>query len=279
MKQLHEYDIHDIVNRIFTMRGKQVMLDTHLAEMYGVETKRLNEQVKRNLDRFPQSFRFQLKEQEYENLRSQILASNDDGILRSQFATLETGQGKHRKYLPYVFTEQGVAMLSAVLKSKVAIQVSIQIMDAFVEMRKVIRSYDGLLQRMERLELKHAEHDRNFEKVFKALETGTQQDKQGVFFDGQIFDAYNFTSELIRSAKISIELIDNYVDDSVLLLLTKRNKGVSATIYTKSIHKILQQDVKKHNSQSEHILIREFDKAHDRFLIIDRDKFITLVLH
>lgn len=260
-KDLKKYNPQNIVDRIFSIRNTQVMLDTHLAEMYGVETGRLNEQVQRNIDRFPESFHFQLTEEEYENLRSQIAISSS----------------KHggRRYLPYVFTEQGVAMLSAVLRSETAVRISIQIMSAFVEMRKTISSYSGLLQRMDRFELKQTEHDSNFEKIFKALEGGQIELKQGVFFDGQTFDAYTFTSNLIKSAKKSIQLIDNYVDESVLMLLTKREEGISATIYTKQISKILEQDLKKHNSQYGTIEIKAFDKAHDRFIIIDH----TLVYH
>jgi phage regulator Rha-like protein len=268
-KQMQKYGVQDIVNRIFSVRDKQVMLDAHLAEMYDVETRILNQAVKRNLDRFPDTFRFQLTTDEFENLGSQIATSNSDESLRSQFVTLEKGRGKHRKYLPYVFTEQGVAMLSAVLRSDTAVKVSIQIMSAFVEMRKIIGSYSGLLQRMDRFELKQTEHDQNFEKIFKALEGGQIELKQGVFFDGQTFDAYTFTSKLIKSAKKSIQLIDNYVDESVLMLLTKRGKGISTTIYTKQISKVLEQDLKKHKSQYDPVEIKIFDKAHDRFLIID----------
>lgn len=271
-KKMQKYEAQDIVNRIFTVRDKQVMLDTHLAEMYDVETRILNQAVKRNLNRFPDTFRFQLTTEELEILESQIATSSSDESLRSQFVTLEKGRGKHRKYLPYVFTEQGVAMLSAVLRSKTAVKISIQIMSAFVEMRKIINSYSGLLQRMDRFELKQTVHDENFEKIFKALESGDVSTRQGIFFDGQTFDAYSFTADLIRSAKKSIQLIDNYVDDSVLLLLTKRNKGVTAAIYSKKISRVLEQDVKKHNSQYQPIELKSFDKAHDRFLIIDNSQ-------
>ncbi len=267
--QMQKYGVQDIVNRIFTVRGQQVMLDTHLAEMYDVETRVLNQAVKRNLDRFPDTFRFQLSAEESETLGSRIAVLGLDKSLRSQFVTLEAGRGKHRKYLPYVFTEQGVAMLSAVLRSETAVKVSIEIVSAFVEMRRTISSYSGLLQRMDRFETKQSEHDSNFEKIFKALEGGKLESKQGVFFDGQTFDAYSFTSSLVKSAKKSIQLIDNYVDESVLLLLTKRQEGVIATIYTKNLPKVLEQDVKKHNSQYDPIQIKVFDKAHDRFLIID----------
>lgn len=247
----------EIVNKIYTIRDNQVMLDSHLAEMYEVETKVLNQAVKRNLDRFPNAFRFQLTNDEYLNLRFQFGTSS-----------LEYGG---RRYLPFVFTEQGVAMLSAVLRSDTAVRVSIEIMNAFVEMRKLIGSHNGLIQRLDRVEIKQSEHDHKFEAVFKALESDQQIPKQGIFFEGQIFDAYNFVANIVRSAKESVILLDNYVDDSVLLLLAKRDNGVSATIYTKSISNSLELDIKKHNSQYEQITIKTFDKSHDRFLIIDNN--------
>jgi len=180
--------VKTIQKRIHTIRGVQVMLDSDLAEFYGVETKILNQAVKRNIERFPEEFMFQLNKEEYNSLRSQIV-------------TLKAGRGKHRKYLPYVFTEQGVAMLSAVLKSETAVEVSIKIMRAFVVMRKFILKNAEIFQRLDRIEYKQLEYDKKFEKVFKALESKESLPKQGIFFDGQIFDAYKFVSDLIRSAK------------------------------------------------------------------------------
>lgn len=290
-KQIIIYSQQEIENRIFNFRGLSVMIDRDLAEMYQVETKVLNQAVKRNIERFPEKFRFQLTEQEVVNWKSQIMMSNADTDInlrsqivtssntekgsRSQIVTLnETAikRGQNIKYLPYVFTEQGVAMLSAVLKSQIAVTISIQIIDAFVEMRKTIGMHSGLLQRMDRFEIKQANNDQKFEQIFKALELETNTQKQGIFFDGQTFDAYSFTADLIRSAKKSIQLIDNYIDDSVLLLLSKQNKAVKATIYTKTISSTLKLDLKKHNTQYEPIEIKTFDKAHDRFLIIDGAK-------
>lgn len=170
---------------------------------------------------------------------------------------------------PYAFTEHGIAMLASVLKTPIAVETSLKILRTFVDMRKLIGSHASLLQRMDRFELKQVEQDQRFEQVFKALEGGREIMKQGIFFDGQTFDAYTFAADLIRSAKKSIQLIDNYVDDSVLVLLTKRMEGVSATIYSKTISKILEQDIKKHNDQYEPIELKIFSKAHDRFLIID----------
>jgi phage regulator Rha-like protein len=245
---------------IYTIRGVQVIYDSDLAELYGVEIKRLNEQVKRNRERFPEEFMFQLTDEEF-------------AFLRSQNATLETGRGRHRKYQPYVFTEQGVAMLSAVLRSKTAVKVSIQIIKAFVAMRKFITTNAQIFHRLDVVEQKQLEHkaetDEKFDRIFNAIESKESTPKQGIFFDGQIFDAYNFVSDLIRRAKKSIIIIDNYIDDSVLLLLTKRKKSVTVKIFTKTISKQLALDVKKYNSQYPPVEIKKFKYAHDRFIIID----------
>jgi phage regulator Rha-like protein len=262
----------EIENRIFTVRGAQVMLDSDLAEMYAVPSKRLNEQVKRNIERFPDSFRFQLTSNEWENLRSQIATLKNDSFLRSQIGTLKDDRGKHRKYLPYVFTEQGVAMLSAVLRSETAVKVSIQIMDVFVEMRKMILGNAALYQRLDKIEVRQIETDQKFEQVFKALESKNQQPETGIFFEGQVFDAYTFVADSIKKATHSIILIDNYVDETVLTLLTKRGKDVIATIYTKQISKQLQLDIQKHNQQYPTIEVKLLADTHDRFLIIDQQE-------
>ncbi len=274
-EELNILTLETIENRIFTIRGVQVMLDSHLAEMYQVETKILNRAVKRNEDRFPESFRFQLTNIEYENLKFQFGTSSEDS-LRFQIGTLNKGRGQHRKYIPYVFTEQGVAMLSAVLRSETAIKVSIRIMHAFVEMRKMVLGNAALFQRLDRIEFKQLETDHKFEQVFKALESREQLPEKGIFYNGQVFDAWIFISDLIRSAKQSLVLIDNYVDDTVLNLFTKRNNDVSATILTKSISKQLITDLQKHNAQYRPITLKEFADAHDRFLIIDKTELYHL---
>jgi len=248
--------IRNIQNLIFTIRGIQTMIDRDLAELYGVEVKRLNEQVKRNIGRFPAEFRFQLN-----NTEKEELVANCD-----RFKTL-----KHSSVNPYAFTEQGVAMLSAVLHSETAVKVSIQIMQAFVQMKKFISVNAGIFQRLDKVERKQIETDQKFEQVFKALEDKSIKPKQGIFYDGQVFDAYVFVSDLIKSAQKSILLIDNYIDESVLQLFTKRKKNVSVRIYTKNITKILKQDLEKHNTQHPKIKIEKFTKAHDRFLIIDEN--------
>ncbi|MDP3292370.1 MAG: ORF6N domain-containing protein [Sulfuricurvum sp.] len=264
-----------IKNKIYTIRGLQVMLDRDLAELYDVETKVFNQAIKRNSDRFPQNFMFQLTEEEHQNLRSQIVTSSlrsqivtldEQDSLRSQNATLEHGG---RRYLPYVFTEQGVAMLSAVLRSQTAIQMSIHIINAFVEMRKFISNNALIFQRLDSLEQKQSKTDEKVEAIFNAIEDKSIKPKQGIFYDGQVYDAYLFVSDLIKSAKESIILIDNYIDESVLTLLSKRDANVKATIYTKDITKQLELDLQKYNAQYPKIEIKRFDSSHDRFLLID----------
>jgi len=238
------------------------MFDSDLANIYCVEVRVLNQAVKRNIERFPEKFRFQLSKDEHNTL---LKSAN----LKSQ-NVISSLQHGGRRTLPYVFTEQGVSMLSAVLRSETAIKVSIQIIDAFVEMKKFISVNAGIFQRLERVEQKQIETDQKFEQIFKALEDKSTKPKHGIFYDGQIFDAYVFVSDLIKSAKSSILLIDNFIDESVLQVFTKRKKGVAVEIYTKNFLKVLKQDLEKHNSQYPKITIKKFTKAHDRFLIIDK---------
>jgi len=261
MNEITNIENIDIKSKIYTIRDKQVMLDTDLALLYGVETKNLNRAVTRNIERFPEKFRFQLTKDEYET------------ILRFQIGTLKENfnkdmRGKHRKYLPYVFTEQGVSMLSAVLKSKTAIDVSIKIIDSFVNMRKFISQNALIFQKFESIENKILDHDKNFDKIFKALESKQPIQAQGIFYNGQIFDAHNFVSNLIRSAKKSIILIDNYVNDTTLTLFSK-NQKVTVTIYTHTITKALKLDLEKYNKQYKKITLKTTKDFHDRFLIID----------
>ena len=229
------------------------MLDRDLACLYGVETKVFNQAVKGNIKRFPESFRFQLDKTEFEDLRSQIVTFKEN---------LNT------KYLPYAFTEQGVSMLSAVLRSDIAIEVSIKIIDVFVAMRRMIASNLPMFERFERIEQRLFLHDENFDTLFKALEDKTLKPSQGIFFDGQVFDAYAFVADLIKSAKREIVLIDNYIDESVLTLFSK-NQAVNVTIYTQPISKQLKLDLKKYNAQYRPITIKPFKDAHDRFMLID----------
>ncbi len=269
----------NISNKIYNIRGLQVMLDSELAELYGVETKNLNRAVKRNEERFPENFRFQLTEDEFKNLRFKNGTSSEDDFLRSQNTTSSSSHGG-RRYLPYVFTEQGVSMLSAVLKSSTAIETSIKIINSFVEMRRFLSSNGELFQRLDLIEKRQLafemKADNKFERIFNAIESNNIKSKQGIFFDGQIFDAYTFATDIIKRAKSSIILIDNYVDETVLLMLSKREKGCSAIIYTKTISNQLKLDLKKHNSQYSPIEIKSFADAHDRFMILDEKEIYHL---
>lgn len=241
-------------NKIFTIRGMQVIVDRDLAELYGIETKRLNQQANRNVKRFPPSFRFKLSVEEKDELVANC----------NRFETM-----KHSSSLPYVFTEQGVAMLSAVLHTPKAIDISVKIMDAFVAMRRFLASNAQVFQRLDRIEYKLLESDHKFEDLYSKLEEKSLEPKQGIFYDGQIYDSYTFINSLIKSATKSIVLIDNYVDETVLTMLDKRNPGTDATIYTQKISSQLQLDIAKHDAQYPAIPVKVFTKAHDRFLIID----------
>lgn len=269
MDNITTIDNKNLQDKIYTIRGQQVMLDSDLAELYQVETKNLNKAVNRNIERFPKKFRFQLTEEEYQNLRFQFGTSNSNDSLRFQNGTLESQRGKHRKYLPYVFTEQGVSMLSAVLRSKIAVQVSIQIIEAFVNMRKFISNNALIFQRLDTLEQKQFKTDEKIESILNAIEDKSIKPKQGIFYDGQVYDAYIFVNDLIKSAKSSIVIIDNYIDESVLTLLSKRDEKVSCIIYTKNIIRQLKLDLEKYNTQYPKIEIKKFEDSHDRFLILD----------
>ena len=249
-----------IETMILNVRGVQVMLDRDLSKLYGVETRRLNEQVKRNLERFPLEFCFQLTEVECQNLMSQNATSSWGGLRK----------------MPYAFTEQGVAMLSTVLKSETAVKASIQIMKAFVSMRHLIASNAHIFQRMDTIEhyqrellLHQTQTDHQIEDIFKRLDQENTVPDQGIFYQGQIFDAYTFASDLIKSAKTKIILIDNYIDESVLLMLSKRQDGVSALIMTHKITNTLKLDLSRQQQQYPPIDVQETQSYHDRFLIID----------
>lgn len=243
---------------IQTLRAEQVMLDRDLAALYQVETRALKQAVKRNIRRFPDDFMFVLEESEVEMLVSQSVIPTK-GLLGGA--------------MPFAFTEQGVAALSSVLTSERAIAVNIAVMRAFVSMRRLMAASTPLLDRLETLEKRQIAHeiraDERFEQLFTALETANVQPVQGIFFDGQVFDAYVFVNDLLRSTQRSIVLIDNFIDDSVLLQLAKRPQGVSATLLTQSISPQLEQDLKKHNRQYPPIRVEAFPHSHDRFLILD----------
>ena len=257
--------VDNIETLIKVVRGQQVMLDKDLATLYGVETRTLNQAVKRNIQRFPSDFRFQLTMEE---------------CSKSQIVTLNAGRGQNIKKLPYAFTEQGVAMLSSVLRSQTAIEVNIQIMRAFVSMRHFMVNNASVFSRLETIEyhqLEMQQHqqetDKRIDEVFRRLDEGNAKPKQGVFYNGQVYDAYTFVSDLIKSAKRRIILIDNYVDDTILTLLDKRDNNVSAIIYTQQISRQFQLDIDRHNAQYAPIDVETFRLSHDRFLCIDDDVY------
>ena len=253
----------DIKSMIYVVRNQQVMIDSDLAMLYQVETRVLNQAVKRNISRFPERFRFQLTKEEYENLKSQFVISSLED---------DNGYGGRRK-LPFVFTEQGIAMLSAVLRSDVAIRVSIRIMDTFVEMRKYMANTSLLYERLNAMEVRQinyqAETDERFERVFEYI-SEHEESSQKVFFDGQIYDAFSLIVSLIQKAEKEITLIDGYVDVGTLNLLSKKKSDVAVTIYTQKQTKLTKADVKNFNAQYPILKIKYTKVFHDRFLILDR---------
>ncbi|PKP33549.1 MAG: DNA-binding protein [Bacteroidetes bacterium HGW-Bacteroidetes-16] len=279
---------------IYTVRGIQVMLDSDLAKLFGVETKVFNQAVKRNSNRFPNDFRFQLSDDEYDVIRNNSSDNNTDALrsqfvtlkndaenkdddnegIRTQIVTIEDKRGKHRKYLPYAFTEQGVAMLTGVIRSAVAIEMSIKIMTAFVEMRRYISSNALLLGRIDTIETRQLidkkASDENFEKIFNALEEKRETPKEKIFYDGQIYEAYSFIIELIEKAKTDIVLIDNYLDKIVLDMLSKKQNNVKVRLITNPKTKLLKTDIQKFNQQYPQLSLDYSNKIHDRFLLIDK---------
>ncbi|MDZ7820049.1 MAG: ORF6N domain-containing protein [Aliarcobacter sp.] len=256
---------NNIKDKIHNIRNQQVMLDRDLAELYGVETKVLNQAVKRNEARFPNDFMFQLSKEEFENWRSQFVTSNSDKM------------GLRRP--PYAFTEQGVSMLSAVLKSDIAIDISVKIIRAFVEMRKIINSDNALFYKIDFLEKRQISYelktDTKINQILNALEDKTLKPKQGIFYDGQIFDAYIFINDLLKLTQDEIILIDNYIDETVFTLFSKY-PNIKIKIYTANITKQLKLDFQKYQTQYKNIDLIQFKNSHDRFLIIDKKEVYHL---
>ena len=250
-----------IKNLIYEIRGHQVMLDSDLAMMYQVETKNLNKAVKRNVNRFPEDFCFQLSEEEYNSLRFQFGTSKE----------IEPGKGG-RRYLPYAFTEQGISMLSAVLRSEIAVKVSVRIMRTFVEMRRFMANNSIVLSRINELEVKQLsyqkETDDKFEQVFHYI-SEHEEVSQKIFFEGQIYDAFSLLAELIAKAKKEIVLIDNYVDVGTLNILAKKQENVKVQIYTVKRTKLSQTDINNFNQQYPALSVNYTEEFHDRFLIVD----------
>ena len=302
--ELKNIDSINIESLIRVIRGQQVMLDSDLAMLYGVETKALNQAVKRNINRFPEDFMFQLTKEEASRSRSQFVTLNNDEAPRSQFATLDekekllrsqivtsnqrleslrsqivtlkNGRGQHTKYLPYAFTRNGIAMLSSVLRSDTAVEVNIRIMRAFTMIPQLVNHNTQIIERIFNIEQHQQETDKTIKVILDKIEdVNPKLLPEQVFPTGCVWDAWTYISDLVRSARQRIVLIDNYVDDRVLSMFTKRADGVSATIHTRYNEQFLT-DLQKHNSQYPEIkFIQLPHRNHDRFLIID-DKVYLL---
>ena len=251
---------NNIKDKIHTIRNHQVMLDRDLAELYGVKPIRLREQVKRNIDRFPDDFMFQLSEKEVDFMVSHFAIPSKQHLGGS---------------LPYAFTEQGVSMLSSILRSETAVNISIKIIRSFVAMRKILSQNIPMFERFERIEQRLNIYDENFDKLFEALEDKSLKPKQGIFYDGQIFDAYVFVNDLLKLATTEIILIDNYIDETVFILFSKY-PNIKVQIYTHTITKQLKLDFEKYQIQYKNIELNEFKNSHDRFLIIDKKEIYHL---
>ena len=275
----NELSNEDIKNLIYTIRGKQVMLDSDVAALYHYQTKRINEAVSRNKERFPENFCFQLTEEETEKLKMQSTILNlDQENNWSQIATSSKNENsKHRgkKYVPYVFTEQGIAMLSGLLKNDIAVQVSINIMNAFVEMRKFLMINGQVFERLTNMEYKLLEHDKKFDEVFNQLQL-EDNIKQRIFFDGQIQDSYSLIVDIIKKANSKILIIDNYIDDSILKMLAKKKNGVEVVILTSDKSNIENLDIKKFNKEYPILKVAKTNKFHDRFIVIDNKEMYHL---
>ena len=289
----NEISTLQIEKKIFVIRGVQVMIDRDIAELYGVETRVLNQAVKRNIERFPEEFMFQLTREEIDFLKSQIVTSRETDSVMSQFVTspktnsvisqiatsrnnIFTGQEGGTRKLPFAFTEQGCAMLSSVLRSETAVQVSIQIMKAFVSMRHFVQSNLQIFAELKSIrehqlntDIHLKESDKRIDQLFTLMDKYNVNDTQGIFFQGQIFDAYAKFESFIQSAQKEIILIDNYVDLSVIQRLAKKKKGVNIIIYTDPKTKLTTQDIQTFNAQYPTITLNHTTKMHNRFMIID----------
>lgn len=253
------HEIENIKNLIYTIRGKQVMLDSDVAMLYHYSTKNVNKAMKRNIERFPEDFCFQLTKQEL-------------NIMWFQNGTTYENNIKYRseKYLPYVYTEQGISMLSGILKNEIAVQVSINIMRAFIEMRRFIANNGQVFERLTSVEYKLLEHDKKFDVVFDELQRDKKEEfKQKIFFNGQIYDSYSLIIDIIKSAKTKILIIDNYIDDSILKMLSKKKKNVEVVILTTQNCNLNKLDISRFNKQYPSLKISYTNKFHDRFIIID----------
>jgi hypothetical protein len=244
-----------IRSKILTIRGEQVILDRDLSLFYQVETRILKQSVRRNMDRFPDDFMFQLTNDEISDMVSQFVIPSK-GLL---------GGSK-----PYVFTESGVSMLASVIRTPIAVEISIKIIRAFVSMRHQTMNSAPMFKRISEVEEKQVTIENKLEELLKALESKEIKIQQGIFFEDKVFDAYLLITKLVKLAKKSIILIDNYVDDDTLVLFSERNANISCDIYTSNITQKLKLSLKKFNDQYPTITLKQFVKSHDRFLVIDK---------
>ena len=261
----NEISDEEIKSLIYTIRGKQVMIDSDVAMLYHYTTKNINKAVKRNIERFPEEFCFQLTEDELQFLRFQIGTSK----------TKENITRGGRRYLPYVFTEQGIAMLAGVLKNEIAVKVSINIIKSFIEMRKFINENGQIFERLTNVEYKLLEHNKKFDEIFNKLQQ-EENIKQRIFFDGQIYDAYSLIIDIIKKANNKLLIIDNYVDDSILKMLTKKKSNVEVVILTSNNSNIQKIDIQKFNKEYPVLKVARTDKFHDRFIVIDNKEMYHL---
>ena len=259
----NEISNEEIKNLIYTIRGKQVMLDSDVSRLFKYQTKDLNRNVRNNIERFPEYYCFQLTNEEYKSLRCKIFTLN------------ENGRGQHRKYLPYVFTEYGITMLAGLLKSEVAVNVSIKIVNSFIEMRKFLSANGQVFERLTNMEYKLLEHDKKFDIIFNQLQH-EENIKQRIFFQGQIYDAYSLIVDIIKKASKKILIIDNYVDDSVLKMLAKKKNNVEVVILTSNKSNIQNIDIQKFNKEYPILKIAKTNKFHDRFIVLDNEEMYHL---
>lgn len=259
--EIVEYTNENIKKLIQNIRGKQVLLDSDVAMLYHYETKNINKAMKRNIERFPEDFCFQLTKEELNSMWFQ------------NGTTYENIKYRSEKYLPYAYTEQGISMLAGVLKNDIAIHVSISIIRAFIEMRKFISANGQVFQEINKINRKLLEHDKQFDKVFDELQNKKGDEfKEKIFFNGQIWDSYNLIIDIIKSAQNKILIIDNYIDDSILKMLTKKNKNVEVVILTSTKCDVNKLDINKFNKQYPILKVAKSNKFHDRFIVIDDKK-------
>lgn len=253
----------DIKNLIYTIRGMQVMLDSDVANLFKYTTKNINKSVKNNAERFPEYYCFQLTTKEYNSLMTR------------RYNITKIGRSNNRKYLPYVFTEYGITMLAALLKSEVAVNISIKIVNTFMQMRKNFSENNQVFERLTSLEYKLLEQEKKINNILGELKF-EENIKQKIFFKGQIYDAYSIIIDIIKSANKKILIIDNYIDDNVLKMLSKKRKDVEVTILTSIKSNIEKLDIKKFNKEYPILKLEKTNKFHDRFIIVDNKEMYHL---